>query len=243
MALQDSWVKKEFDASFSLEEERKASLLEAMGLTQHDVDALRKTMLSSDEAVCAKAEELQAIRQHKGRKADWEEFIDFNRRLGKAMPATEFIGKLRLAVPRLIVAPAAEPTKVGLYVTRNIPAEEVAGYRGSFRHVEVPLYIGWVDLKLLPEYEIDLVNEVGVAVRQIRGWRTILLRLHCRRSLCPACSGGEFPRTLGCGKGQCGKATSLVDQDTLLRVFGPPTNGATASHYRKRLYDFRNGLS
>lgn len=243
MSLIDSWVKKEFDASFSIEEERKGALLEAMGLEDRDVQKLQKMMLSPDEAVEAKAEELARIRIHKGRKPDWEEFIDFERRMGRALQPSEFIRKLRTAIPTLIVAPAAQPRRASLYVLRNVPVEEVPDYRGQLKRIELPIYVGWLDLHLLPEYEIDLPNDAGVAIKQIRGWRTILLRLHCRKFLCERCQQGEVSNRKGCGLRGCGKRTPLVSEQTMLVTFGPPSNGATASNYRRQLYEFRNGLS
>lgn len=243
MALRDSWIKKDFDASFSLEEERRGALLEAMGLEDRDVQKLQKMMLSHGEAIEAKKEELDRIRAHKGRRTDWEEFIDFERRMGRPLQPSEFIRGLRKAIPRLVVAPGGQRNKLSLYVLRNVPVEEVPDYRGKHKRIELPVYVGWFDMYLLPEYEIDIPNEAGVAVKQIRGWRTILLRLHCRKYLCPTCQQGERPNTKGCGLRGCGRPTPLVGEDTLNEVFGPPSNGATASYYRKQLYEFRNGLS
>ena len=94
-----------------------------------------------------------------------------------------------------------------------------------------------------PEYEIDLVNDVNIAIAQRRGWRTILLRMIARRYKCDQCKQGERPNPrIGCGKNGCGNATSLVSEDAVESVFGFPTNGATASNYRKQLWEFRNGL-
>lgn len=243
MALKDSWVKKEFDSSFELEEQRKAALLEEMGLEDRDVQRLQNTLLSHDEAVAAKTEELEKIRAHKGKKDDWEEFTEFKRRLGRVLPPAEFVRGLRKAIPSLVVSPAAQVGRVSLYVVRNVPVEEVPDYRGERKRIELPIYVGWIDWTFLPEYEIDLVNDAGVAVGQHRGWRTILLRLRCRKYLCERCRQGEKPNKKGCGVQGCGKRTPLVSEETLLTVFGPPSNGPTASHYRRQLYEFRNGLS
>jgi hypothetical protein len=242
MSLQDSYVKKEFDPSFDLEKERQDALLAEMGLEDRDVKRLQKMQLSHDEAVCAKKEELETIRQHKGRKDDWEEFVEAKRRMGRALPHAEFLRGLRGMIPNLVVAPAAQRDRVGLYVTRNVPTDEVHDYRGQLKRIDLPVYLGWVELGVLPEYEIDLVNDAGVAVGQRRGWRTILLRLHLRKYLCPKCQQGERPNKRGCGIKGCGRPTPLASEDAILKAFGHPSNGPTASNYRRQLYEFRNGV-
>src|SRR5258708_35425396 len=128
MSLTDSYVKKEFVPGSELEEQRKADLMEEMGLTTNDVDKLRAMMLSSDEAVCAKSEELEKIRQHKGRKEEWEEFVDAKRRMGKVLHHSEIIRRLRRIVPSLIVAPGAQHNRISLYVVRNTPIKEIQDY-------------------------------------------------------------------------------------------------------------------
>jgi len=244
MALVDSFVKQEFDPSFELEEERKAALLEAMGLEDRDVKKLQDTMLSHEEAVAAKKEELLNIRHHRGLKTDWDEFVDRKRRMGYVLHHSEFIRRLRSVIPNLMAYPGLQPKKIGLYTVRNTPREEILDYRGNWKYVACPLYLGWIDEGIMPEYEVDLVNEVGVAVGQWRGYRTILLRLICRRWRCLDCQHGEKPKRLPCGSNvsYCGFPTSVITERDAERAFGPPTNGATASWYRRTLHEFRNGL-
>lgn len=240
--LTDSYVKKGFGRGDELEEERKAALLSEMGLEDRDVKKLQSTMLSHDEAVCAKKEELEQIQRHKGQKDDWEEFVEAKRRIGRALPHAEFIRCLRPVICNLVVSPAAEIGRVSLYVTRNVPVDEVPDYRGQWKRIEMPIYIGWVELGVLPEYEIDLVNDVGVAIGQRRGWRTILLRLMLRRYTCARCQQGERPNRKGCGVRGCGRPTPLVSEEAILQAFGDPSNGPTASNYRRQLWEFRNGV-
>ena len=244
MALADSYVKKDFSAADELEEQRKADLLEAMGLEDGDVKKLKETLLSPSEAVAAKDEELRNIRQHKGQKDDWEEFIDRKRRMGRILHHSEFIRLLRRSIPNLIAAPGRQRNRIGLYVTRNMPREEVPDYRGNWSWVEVPIYVGWIEEGLMPEYEVDLVNDIGVAIGQWRGWRTILLQMNARRWRCSRCQQGERPRPLPCNFNVlgCGKPTSIINEKTMTKIFGHPTNGATASYFRRTLYEFRNGV-
>ena len=222
MALSDSYVKKEFSKIDELEEQRKGALLDEMGISQREVDKLRATMLSPDEAVCAKTEELERIRQHKGRKEDWEEFVDAKRRMGRVLYHSDVIYALRKIVPNLVVGPGGQRDCISLYVTRNVPTSEIDGYRGMRKHLEVPIYVSWIPEGWIPEYEIDHVNDVGVAIGQKRGWRTVLLRLIARSD-------------------ERGRPTSLASERAVDSVFGYPSNGPTASWYRRALYEFRNG--
>lgn len=223
MALQDSFVKKEFPNIDQLEREErdKALLLEEMGLEDRDIKKLQAMMLSSDEAIHAKREELDHVRQRKGRKSFWQEYLDVERRIGRRLHHSEVLRRLRTVVPNLIVAPGGQQNRIGLYRTFNIPADQVEGYRGSFLHVDVPVYLGWMELGWMPEYEIDILNDVGVAISQIRGWRTILLRMIKRRD-------------------QQGRDTSVITEQQADQAFGPPSNGDISSMYRRQLWEFRN---
>lgn len=246
--LSDSWIKKEISTEQDLEEQRKSALLEEMGITTSDVDKLRKTMLSGDEAVCAKNEELTHIRQHRGRKADWEEFVDAKRRMGRIMHHSEFIRRLRPLIPSLIVAPGRVIGQLGLYMVRSTPVKECLDYRGAEKsHFSMPVYIGWIHQGEMPEFEIDLVNEAQIPIGQKRGWRTILLRLIARwnyeMDVSTATGVREsrpkldiWDRPIKAGR------ASIITEKQALDAFGCPTNGLTASGYRRQLWEFRNGL-
>lgn len=224
MALVDNYVKKlsETDLIQGERAERdKAALLEEMGLEDRSVRKLQQTMMSPAEAIAAKSEELTHIRQHKSQRDQWEEFIDAKRRMGRVLHHSDFFRLLRVALPGVVIYQGAQHNRVGLMITRNTPADEIDGYRGTFRWVDAATYIGWSELGWIPEYEIDVVNDVDVAVGQKRGWRTILLNLIARVD--------EFKR-----------CASIITEETARRIFGEPTNGATASFYRRRLWEFRN---
>jgi len=222
VALTDSYVKQEFTTA-DLEQERLNAYLEEAGLEGREVDKLRNTLLSPEEAVAAKHEQLTNVRQRRGRKTDWEEFVDVKRRMGRVLYYSEFTRCLRRIVPSLIVVHGAQRARLGLYTVWNMPADEIPDYRGKRRFVECPIYLGWVDEGYLPEYEIDRVNEIGVAVGQRRGWRTILLRMIAR-------------------KDARGRPASIISERQAEEAFGWPTNGPTASNYRRQLWNFRNGF-
>lgn len=248
MGLQDSYVKKGFTPADEHEEQRKADLLEEMGITQYDVDKLKKMMLSADEAVCAKTEELNDIRQKKGRKEEWEEFIDAKRRMGRVLHHSDIIRRLRSIVPNLLVCRGGQRDRIGLYVLRNTAVTAIQGYplwNRKMDFVDCPYYISFLELGESPEYEIDIVNDVQVAIGQKRGWRSLLVRLIARRaSHCKACEQfdpkGFKPHPHPNLKG---RPTSIISERQALAAFGPPTSGMqTASNYRRQLHEFRNGI-
>ena len=239
--LSDSYVKSEFTPTQDLEEQRKAALLEEMGISEYETDKLRKMMLSPGEAVCAKKEEQVRIRQHKGRKDGWEEFVDAKRRMGRVLHHSEIIERLRWMVPSLIVAQGGQQNRVGLYVVRNVAVQDIPNYpltANGLSHTDVPVYIGWLELGYSPEYEIDLVDDADVAISQKRGWRTLLLRLIMRRAAhCKQCElNPKFHF------GQKGQSTSLISEQQAEEFFGYPSNEPTSNNYRRQLWEFRNGI-
>lgn len=247
MALQDSYVKKGFGPGDELEEQRKSALLEEMGIITSDVDKLQKMMLSADEAVYAKGEELLDIRQHKGRKEDWEEFVDAKRRMGHVLHHSEIITKLREIIPSLVVCRGGQENRISLYVVKNTPVKEIQDYplwNRKMDFVDCPYFISWLELGYSPEYEIDLVNDAQVAIGQKRGWRTLLLRLHARRkSHCKLCEEYD-PKGFKTHPHPSlkGQPVPIITERQMLEAFGQPTNGPTASNYRRQLWEFRNGL-
>src|SRR5271170_5677277 len=155
MALSDS----EYDAVTKLkDEEDQEALLDSMGLSLHEANYLRTQMFSADEAVAAKGEEITRIKQHKGRRSDWEELADAKARMGRPMHHSEFIRKLRTIVPSLIVTDGRVKGTLSLFMVRSTPIKEVPDYKGPEKtNVACPVYFGWIHSGDMPEYEIDLV--------------------------------------------------------------------------------------
>ena len=238
MAVQDIYDALERTAEI----EREEALLEEIGLTLNDTQKLRDTMLSPDEAVCAKQEELLAIRQHKGRKSDWEEYADSKRRMGYVMHHSEFIRKLRTVVPGLLVTDGRVRGTLALLQVRSIPVREVPQYLGPERtNFMCPVYIGWIHSGEMPEYEIDIIDDAQCAIGQRRGWRTILLRMIVRwnKMLKP---NGEFEVDIH-GVPRRESRASLITEAQALKAFGVPTQGfITATGYRHQLFNFRNAV-
>ena len=221
------------------DEEHQEQLLDSMGLSLHEANYLRTQMLSAEEAVAAKSEELTAIRQHKGRRSDWEELADAKARMGRPMHHSEFIRKLRTIVPSLIVTDGRKRGTLSLFMVRSTPVKEVPDYKGSERTTfACPVYFGWIHSGDMPEYEIDLIDGFQCAIGQKRGWRTILLRLIARWNKRLELNGEPSLDIWGCPI-RVSRA-SIITEEQAHEVFGYPSNGITASNYRRQLYDFRN---
>ena len=221
------------------DEEHQEQLLDQMGLSLHEANYLRTQMLSADEAVCAKSEELTAIKQKKGRRSDWEELADAKARMGRPMHHSEFIRTLRTIIPSLIVTDGRVRGTLSLFMVRSTPVKEVPNYKGPEKtNFSCPVYIGWIHSGEMPEYEIDLIDGFQCAIGQKRGWRTILLRLIARWNKKLELNGEPALDIWG-SPIRLSRA-SIITEEQAHAAFGEPTNGITASNYRQQLFAFRN---
>lgn len=211
------YVKKEYtpeQTKINRDEEMKKQFLEESGLEGVDVAYLRKQFLSSEEMIAAKTEQVEDIRIRKSRKTDWDEYVDAPRRWGRAMHHSDLVIAFKKLIPGLYVDEGTIKNTLSLYIwDRNQPFENKVG--GT-------VYLGWIHQGWNPEYEIDLTNDVGVAVSQLRGWRTMIVRCVCRRDA----------KTF--------VPVSLFTEDDAYNVFGYPSNGPTASKFRYHMWKFRN---
>lgn len=216
MTLKD-FVKTEYtqeEKQAQRDQEMRDALMEETGLEGASVDKLRATQLSAEEAVIAKTEEMNDIRARKSRKKDWDEYVDAKRRWGRALHHSEILSHLHILIPGLFVCDGMVKNTISLFTwDRTQKFESKVG--GT-------IYQGWMQYGYSPEYEIDLVDDVGVAKRQIRGWRTVLIRMITRRD----------PVTF--------VPRSLFTEEQAWELFGAPTNGDTATKWREHLYKFRN---
>jgi hypothetical protein len=227
--MSDDFVKQNFSAEDVAWHNKEEALLEEMGITRNEADKLRRTMISAGEAVHAKSEELTRIRQHKGRKPNWLEFVDSKARMGQVLPACEVIRRFKSIVPQLRCADGRIRGTVAMF------APVVRTYEDGF-HPGWD-YIGSIQSDWSPEYEIDLVDEDGVPRGRKHGWRTPLLTSIIRKDG----TGRWMLKSQGIVQDGTGLPLKIITEDQALRAFGHPTNGATASSYRRQLWEFRNG--
>ena len=233
----------------ALEIERQQALLTEMGIDPTESEKLRNTMLSPSEAVAAKSEELTNAIQKRGRKEDWEEWVDAKRRMGRVMHHSEFIRRLRTIIPNLVVSRARVNGCLSLYEIKNTPTWECPEYVNprQLNFFDKPEYIGWIAMGDMPEYEIDIINNFQVPIGQKRGWRTILIRLIARweheKTLAPTIGMREFADKLDPhGRRIRARRSSIITEQQALEAFGLPTQGITASAYRQQLFNFRNAV-
>ena len=223
MALSDSYVKPNYtpvEANANREADMQRAFLEEAGLEDADAARLRKQFLSAEEAVAAKTEQMEDLRIRKSRKPDWDEYADAERRWGFALHHSDILARLRRLVPNLYVDDGFVKNTLSLYIwDRSAPFE--INDKVNIK-VGGTVNLGWIQKGWSPEYEIDLPNDLGIAIRQIRGYRTAIMRMICRRD-----ARTFFPR-------------SLFSEVQAHAEFGHPTNGQTASNYREALYTFRN---
>ena len=170
-------------------------------------------LLSYKEAIEWRQDQMEQNRE-RHRQEDHEQFLDAKRRMGWVIHHSDFIAKLRQLIPTLIVHDNPMPNRLSIYYVIQKPTE-----KGNTSYV---VYLGWMEMGYMPEYEINLVNEFNEAVGQKRGWRTVLLRLIVR-------------------KHDDGSPASIITEKQVEEMFGYPSSGwETATNYRQRLYAFRN---
>lgn len=149
----------------------------------------------AEELVRAKEDNARLTRRHD--LPGQRDFVERDPRIGRALHSSEFLRRLRRAVPDLYVHPG-QPGQVGLY-------RAVHG-AGELQ------YVCGMPLGDLPEYSIAHLDAKGVAKREERGWRTVLLRFIVGRH---------------------------TTESRARRIFGEPSNGVVAKHWRRQLFESR----
>ena len=235
MSLSDSFVKKEFtpaEQAAAHKAEMESAYLTESGLEGADVTKLRSTMLSPSEAVAAKKEQQTNILQNRGRKKDWDEYVDEKRRMGRVLHHSELLLNFRKLIPNFLAADGETPNSISLYYYD--PRAKFVGRIGGY------INIGWIQGGWNPEFEIDICDDIGRAIGQKRGWRTNLVRMICRYRL----PDHDLTTTKEIQQYHLYKQPwSLFTEEQALETFGQPTNGETASNYRMHLFRFRNRLA
>lgn len=228
MPLSDSFVRKDFLPDDVKERERADALLDEMGLSDRDVKKLQAQMLSHKEAVIAKQEELTHIRQTKGRKPEWLEFLDVKARMGRVLASSEIIYNLRTVLPQLRCADGRVRDTISLFtpVTRTYEDGFHPGYT----------YLGWIHFGWNPEYTIDYCDEDGIPRGKRNGWRNILMHAITEKDG----DGKWVLKAQGVVQNGTGKPLRILTEEQAEEAFGYPTNGEASSLYRRALYLFRN---
>lgn len=108
----------------------------------------------------------------KKRIANQDMLEDQDMALGSPMSPSLFIQKLR-KLPNVIVEPGGWPNAVAVRtVVRDDDADSPTYGQQVKKYIS-----GFVTDRVLPEFSSILTDHMGLATREIRGWRTVLLAL------------------------------------------------------------------
>lgn len=228
--MSDDFVKKDFSQEDVTWHNKEEALLEEMGLTRDDTNKLRRQMISADEAVHAKSEELTHIRQHKGRRPNWEQFLDVKARMGRVLIGSEVVRKLRILLPQLRVHDGRVRGTWSLFSPIVKHFED--GFHPGWE------YVGWIYSDFNPEYQIDLVDEDGVPKGNKQGYRTLLLRNVIKKDG----TGQWVLKANGIVQDGTGWPLKVITEEGALKAFGAPSGGQGRDSYRRQIYEFRNGI-
>jgi len=229
--MSDDFVKKDFSDEEIAWHNKQEALLEEMGLESRDVNQLQKQMMSADEAVSAKAEELTRIRQHKGRKDNWQEFLDSKARMGYVMHGGDLLYTLRNVIPGLMPYDGRVIGTIGLASPVVRTFED--GYHQGYQ------YLGWIYKDWNPEFTIDYCDEDGVPRGKRQGWRALLLNIIKLKD------GDETKWVLkerGVVQDGTGRALKILTEEIVDKAFPIITNSQGRDAYKRQLYRFRHGL-
>ena len=231
--MSDDYVKNYISPEDETWHNKEAALMEEMGITgrtAEDAAKLRKTMLSASEAVQAKQEELTAIRQHKGRRDDWQDYLDMRSRMGRVIQGPDLIRKLRNLMPGMKYSDGHVRGTVSLVNPIIRTFED--GYHWGME------YIGWIYAEWNPEYQIDYVDDDGVPKGARQGYRTFLLRNIVRK----VGTGRVVLKAQGFVRDGTGEPLKILNEPNVKKVFGEPSQGPGRSKYMRQLWRFRHGL-
>ena len=143
--------------------------------------------LKQDMAVRNKPYELSGQEERKDSPARW----------GHVLHSSELLLRLQRIIPNLHVKDGRIGNDVSLF---QVIGDEIK-------------YLVWTHQGNLPEYSIVVTNWQNRPIREIRGWRTVLLRLI---------------------------KAGVITEEQALKHFGSPTNGEAARFYLQELAWHRN---
>jgi hypothetical protein len=136
-------------------------------LIQPDKNELGDSRLNEVEGL-AKLKEGNKKLTDENRIPDQDLLEDKKMALGMPMLVSEFIRRLERLNPRLVIKPGGVRNAVQIrYPFKNKEGVEELEYVGGF----------YVDEKVLPEYSAVIVDNRGLPLREVRGWRTVLVPL------------------------------------------------------------------
>jgi hypothetical protein len=183
------------ETDFSLVARAQSRVDDENALCQECVDKLFKGRLGRNEVNAYIKEDRDRMLQ-RTRNPEFEEMTG-ERRLGRVMHSNEFLPRLQKIVPNLVIWPGCRGNDLSLY---RIYGDQVD-------------FICWTGQKYLPEFSIVEFNKDRQPINEIRGWRTVLLRVI------------KF---------------GLLTEKQAEREFGRPSSPQEARYWDRQLWNLRN---
>lgn len=139
----------------------------------------------------AKEKEDTRKAHQKNKIANQDELEDQERSAGPRMAPNEFIRRVKNENSQLIVRDGGVPGAVALYVYVEPRAREEGNEDEPFK------YVGGFKWEPLPEFAHVINDEWGVAKREYRGWRSVLIGLIKAKVLTYRQAVDQFGEPLG----------------------------------------------
>lgn len=183
------------ETDFSIVARAQSRVGDENALCLECVEKLLKSRLGRNEINAYIKEDRERLLQ-RTRNPEFEEMTG-ERRLGHVMHSNEFIGRLKKILPNLVVWPGLRGNDLSLY---RVYGEQVD-------------FICWCAQRYLPEFSIVEFNKDRQPINEIRGWRTVLIRVI------------KF---------------GLLSEQQVEKEFGRPTNPQEARFWDRQLFWLRN---
>lgn len=168
-------------------------------LIQTDIEELGDKRLNPDEAVYREREELlklAATRKISGQ----AELEDAERSCGPRLSWQEVIRRLRLCNPQLQFHDAQVSRDIAVYRPKNRVELEADRYERDPEKREWwndHKYVGGFPKQDLPEYSHVILDSSNLPVREIRGWRSVLMSIIKANGITYASAVQQFGEAIG----------------------------------------------
>lgn len=146
-------------------------------LVETDIHELGDKRLNPEEAVIREREDLLRNASRNKLSAQ-KELEDPSRSGGPRIQFSEFCSKLRRAIPEIRVV-RGSPGNVALYFPRDHKEYESAAaeWEGRDRFFLTYKYVGGFAKDDIHEYSHVILDSSNLPIREVRGWRSVLLAL------------------------------------------------------------------
>jgi hypothetical protein len=171
---------------------KKLKPLPGAPLVEVDKNELGDKRLNPEEAVVREREDLLSIRHKEHAFPGQDLLADADRSTGSQMPAREFIVRLHKLNPAILVKDGI-PGNVALYIRKSTAEIECDGY--DLRYPQwwnEHRYVSGMPMTSLPEWGHLTTDTDGIAEKEVRGWRSVLIALIKAKAFTYAQAALEF---------------------------------------------------